>query len=81
MALHVTDIVVIGLAEDLARRRGCTIADLLRDVLEKKLARTLMTDEARDTEVSAIQKRFRLAWKEGTSNHDFLYDCNGLPIL
>ena len=81
MALHVTDIVVIGLVEDLARRRGCTIADLLRDVLEKELARTLMTDEARDVEVRAIQERCRLAWKGGTSNHDFLYDSNGLPIL
>lgn len=81
MPLYVKDAGVAELAKELARRRRCTVTELVRHALESERERIEKADAARDEEVRAIQERFKRAWPEGTSNHDFLYDKDGLQIL
>jgi hypothetical protein len=81
MPLYVKDAGVAELAKDLARRRRCTVTELVRQALESERERIEKLEAARDAEVRAIQDRFKRAWPEGTSNHDYLYDKDGSPVL
>jgi hypothetical protein len=81
MPLYIKDAGVAELAKDLARRSRRSVTDLVRQALENERERIERAEAARDEEVRAIQKRFRRDWPEGSSNHDFLYDQNGQPIL
>ena len=91
MPLYIKDDQVADLARDLAKRKHCTVTDVVRQALERE-ARDVETDrEARDVEtdrdarwkeIRAIQQRVAAEWQgPRTSNHDFLYDENGDPIL
>ena len=82
MPLYIKDDQVADLARDLARRKHCTVTDVVRGALERE-ARDLEADrDARWEEIRAIQKRVAADWQgPRTSNHDFLYDENGDPIL
>jgi hypothetical protein len=81
MALYVKDDAVAALARELARRRRCTVTDLVRTALERERERVEADDAARDAALRAIQARIRADWQGRSSDHDFLYDENGLPIL
>lgn len=81
MPLYIKDAGVAELAKDLARRSRCSVTDLVRRALENERERIEKLEAARDEEVRAIQERFRRTWPEGSSNHDFLYDQNGQPML
>ena len=82
MPLYIKDDQVAELARDLAKRKHCTVTDVVRQALERE-ARDVETDrDARWAEIRAIQKRVAADWQgPRTSNHDFLYDENGDPIL
>jgi hypothetical protein len=81
MPLYIKDDEVAELAKDLARRSRCTVTELVRQALERERGRLERDEAARDAEVRAIQARVRADWKGGGSEHDFLYDENGLPVL
>lgn len=82
MPLYIKDDQVAELARDLAKRKRSTVTDVVRQALERE-ARGIETNrDARWAEIRAIQKRVRADWQgPRTSNHDFLYDENGDPIL
>jgi hypothetical protein len=80
MALYIKDAAVTALAKELAQRRRCTVTDLVRAALEHERVRLEADEAARDAELRAIQARVRADWKGGGSEHDFLYDDDGLPV-
>ena len=80
MALFIKDAAVTALAKELAQRRRCTVTDLVRAALEHERVRLEADEAARDAELRAIQERVRADWKGGGSEHDFLYDDDGLPV-
>jgi hypothetical protein len=82
MPLYIKDDKVAEMARDLAKRKHCTVTDVVRLALERE-ARDVEADrDARWEEIRAIQKRVAADWQgPRTSNHDFLYDENGDPIL
>jgi hypothetical protein len=82
MPLYIKDDQVAELARDLAKRKHATVTDVVRQALERE-ARALEADrEAVWQSIKKIQARVAAEW-EGpfTSDHDFLYDENGDPIL
>ena len=81
MPLYIKDASVADLAKDLARRSRRSVTELVRQALENERERIEKTEAARDEEVRTIQERFRRDCPEGSSNHDFLYDQNGQPVL
>jgi hypothetical protein len=81
MPLYIKDDTVAELAKDLARRRRCTVTELVRQALESEREQLDRDEAVRDAEVRAIQARVRADWQGGGSEHDFLYDENGLPVL
>lgn len=80
MALYIKDVAVAALARELAQRRRCTVTDLVRAALEHERVRLEADESARDDELRGIQARIRADWKGGGSEHDFLYDDDGLPV-
>jgi hypothetical protein len=82
MALYIKDPGVSALARELARERHRTVTDVVREALEKERGRLREEDEARRARLRAIQERVRASWKGPlTSDHSFLYDADGNPIL
>ena len=82
MALLIEDEKVSALAHDLARQRRCTVDEVIRRALERETRDLEAERAAAWRDVQEIQKRIRANWKGPiTSNHDFLYDDNGDPIL
>lgn len=81
MPLYIKDNAVATLARDLAGRRRCTVTELVRQALEKVADEVRREDEAWEEELRGIQERARKAWPDGSSNHDFMYDADGNPIL
>ena len=69
---------IADLAHELARERRCTVDELLRTVLERERERF---HAERKAKLAAIQERMRASWKGGGSDHSFLYDADGNPIL
>lgn len=82
MPLYIKDDQVAELARDLAKRKRCTVTDVVRQALERE-ARDLDAEfEAVWRDIQEMQAIVRSEWKGPvTSNHDFLYDENGDPIL
>ncbi len=82
MPLYIKDDQVAKLARDLARRKHCTVTDVVRQALERE-AKSLEADEdAFWRELREMQAVVREEWRgPRTSNHDFLYDEKGDPIL
>lgn len=78
MDLVIEDQDVIDLAHKLAQERRCTVEELLRMVLERERDRF---HAERKVKLAAIQERVRASWKGGGSDHSFLYDADGNPIL
>ena len=78
MDLVIEDQDVIDLAPKLAQERRCTVEELLRMVLERERDRF---HAERKVKLAAIQERVRASWKGGGSDHSFLYDADGNPIL
>jgi hypothetical protein len=78
MELVIEDQDVADLAHELARKRGCTVDELLRLALERERDRL---DAERRAKLEAIQERVRASWNGEGSDHSFLYDADGSPIL
>ena len=79
MELVIEDQDVADLAHELARERRCTVDELLRTVLERERERF---HAERKAKLAAIQERMRASWKGPlTSDHSFLYDADGNPVL
>ena len=81
MALFIKDAAVTALAKELEQRRRCTVTELVRVALEKERDLLRAEEDARLAEVREIQERFKRDWPDGGSNHDFLYDEDGSPVL
>jgi hypothetical protein len=82
MPLYIKDEAVASLARELAKARHRTVTDVVRDALEQ--ARKQLSEEraAHDERLRAMQARFRASWRgELTSDHSFLYDDDGNPVL
>ncbi len=82
MPLVIDDDELTALAEDLAKRKRTTVDEVVRLALERE-ARDLDAEfEAVWRDVKDMQARVRAEWRGPiTSNHDFLYDEKGDPIL
>ncbi len=82
MPLYIKDDQVAELARDLAKRKHCTVTDVVRQALERE-AKTLEADEESFwRELREMQDIVRKEWRgPRTSNHDFLYDEKGDPLL
>jgi hypothetical protein len=82
MPLVIEDDKVAELAQELARRRRSTVTDVVRQALEREVQASDAEDERFWRELHDMQAIVR---NEGrgprTSNHDFLYDEQGDPIL
>jgi hypothetical protein len=82
MALYIKDPSVAALARELARRRQRTVTDVVREALERESGRLREDEEARQAKLKSIQERVRASWKGPlTSDHSFLYDADGNPVL
>lgn len=82
MPLYIKDDKVANLARDLARKQHCTVTDLVRRALEREAREVEADEEALWRDIREIQQEFQRHWRGPlTSNHDFLYDENGDPIL
>lgn len=82
MPLVIDDDKVAELAQNLAKRRRSTVTDVIRQALEREQETLEAEREAVWRDIQAMQARIRAEWKGPlTSNHDFLYDENGDPIL
>lgn len=82
MPLYIKDDQVAELARDLARRRHSTVTEVVRQALEREVRALEADREARWQEIKKIQARVKKSWQGPlTSNHDFLYDENGDPVL
>jgi hypothetical protein len=82
MPLYIKDDKVAELARDLAKRKRCTVTDVVRKALEREAREATGSREARWREIRKIQKRVAAEWQgPRTSDHDFLYDDKGDPIL
>jgi hypothetical protein len=81
MALYIKDDSIAALARELAKRRRCTVSELVRRALEAERDRAAADEAARDAELKSIQAHFRAAWPDASSNHDFMYDEEGSPVL
>lgn len=82
MPLYIKDEAVASMARELARARHRTVTDVVREALEQ--ARKQLADEraAHQERLKAMQARVRASWKGPlTSDHSFLYDDDGNPIL
>ena len=82
MPLYIKDDQVAELARDLAKRKHATVTDVVRQALEREVKALEAEREAVWRSIKDIQARVAAEW-EGpfTSDHDFLYDDNGDPIL
>ncbi len=82
MPLYIKDDKVAVLARDLAKRKQCTVTDVVRLALEREARELAAEDEAFWRELREMQNIVRQEWRgPRTSNHDFLYDEKGDPIL
>ena len=82
MPLYIKDDAVARLARDLARQRQCTVTEVVRRALEREQRSAQESEAAVIDRIRAIQARVRREWQGPlTSNHDFLYDDDGNPIL
>ena len=82
MALYIKDRGVAELARELARKRHRTVTDIVREALERESARLRDDEAARQAKLKSIQARVRASWKGPlTSDHSFLYDADGNPVL
>ena len=82
MALYIKDPGVSALAREMARERHRTVTDVVREALEKERGRQREADTARRARLKSIQERVRASWKGPlTSDHSFLYDADGNPVL
>lgn len=82
MPLYIEDDQVAELASELAKRKHTSVTDVVRQALERE-AKTLAADEeAFWRELREMQDIVRKEWRgPRTSNHDFLYNEQGDPIL
>jgi hypothetical protein len=81
MPFFIEDDAVAELARELARRRGCTVTEVVRAALEQEQRRHDADRAAHDTRLRALQARFHKTWQGGGSEHGFLYDEAGNPVL
>jgi hypothetical protein len=81
MPLYIKDDAVAGLARELARRRGCTVTEVVHAALEQEQRRHDADRAAHDARLKALQAHFRKKGQGGGSEHDFLYDEDGNPVL
>ena len=72
MPLYIKDDTVAELARELARRRGCTVTEVVRAALEQEQRRHDADRTAHAAKLEALQARFRKKWRGGGSEHDFL---------
>jgi hypothetical protein len=77
MPLSIKDDAVAELARELARRRGCTVTEVVRAALEQEQRRERTDRAAHAARLKALQARFRQKWQGGGSEHGFLYEENG----
>jgi hypothetical protein len=81
MPLHVKDDAVAELARELARRRGCTVPEVVRATPEAERRRQRTGWATHDARLRALQARFRKKWQGGGSEHGFRYDEDGNTVL
>lgn len=82
LPLYIKDHKVAELARDLAARKRCTVTDVVRLALEREARALQAEDEAFWRELREMQEIVRQEWHgPRTSNHAFLYDEKGDPIL
>jgi hypothetical protein len=82
MPLYIKDDQVAELARDLAKRKHTTVTDVVRQALEREANALGAEREAVWRDIREMQAVIRAEAKEPfTSNHDFLYDDKGDPIL
>jgi hypothetical protein len=82
MPLYIKDDQVAELARDLARRKHTTVTDVVRQALEREAKALAGEREAVWRDIQEMQAVIRAESKEPfTSNHDFLYNEQGDPIL
>lgn len=82
MALYIKDPGVAALAREMARERHRTVTDVVREALEKDRDRQREEGAARRAKLKSIQERVRASWRGPlTSDHSFLYDDDGNPVL
>lgn len=82
MPLVIEDDKVAELARELAERRRCTVDEAVRRALERETLDLDAEREAAWRDIRDMQARVRASWRGPvTSNHDFLYDENGDPVL
>jgi len=82
MPLYIKDDQVAEMARDLAKRRHCTVTEAVRQALEKEASDLAARQEATWRELQKIQAVVKAEWQGPvTSNHDFLYNEDGDPIL
>lgn len=81
MPLYIKDKRVAELARDLARRRRCTVTEVVRQALEKEARASEADRAARWQAIREIQARAREAWQgPRTSDHAFLYNEQGNSV-
>lgn len=82
MPLYIKDDQVAELARDLAKRKHATVTDVVRQALEREAKALEAADDSFWRELRDMQDIVRKEWRgPRTSNHDFLYDEKGDPIL
>lgn len=82
MPLYIKDDQVAELARDLAKRKRTTVTDVVRQALEREAQALAGDEEAFWRELREMQDIVRKEWRgPRTSNHDFLYNEKGDPIL
>ncbi len=81
MPLYIKDERVAALARDLARRRRCTVTEVVRQALEKEARSSRIERQIRWQAIKEIQARARQTWQGPRAfDHDFLYDDQGDPV-
>lgn len=82
MPLYIKDDQVAKMARDLARQRHTTVTEVVRQALENEARLQQAEDDAFWRELRDMQEIVREEWRgPRTSNHDFLYDEKGDPVL
>jgi hypothetical protein len=82
MPLYIKDEEVASMARELAKARHRTVTDVVREALEQARRQLAEEQAAHQERLRAMQARVRASWKGPlTSDHSFLYDDDGSPIL